>query len=186
MTKRAGRRKPSVSLASPVGQRTPGRTCAMRWHASRSSGPAARWMAPSTPPPPSSVSFAALTIASIASAVMSPFWSSMRLTMLSADGARLEVRIFDDAEAIAEGILDRADTNALADVRNVLDGLRAERDQPIENFARIRDAPVRAYAIRARLGIRQEAQLEAADGKADVKRLVEIGLDAERLAVPRL
>ncbi len=36
-----------------------------------SSGPAARWMAPSTPPPPSSERFAALTMASTASVVMS-------------------------------------------------------------------------------------------------------------------
>src|SRR5262249_38050085 len=35
------------------------------------SGPAARWIAPSTPPPPSSDSFAALTMASTPSVVMS-------------------------------------------------------------------------------------------------------------------
>jgi hypothetical protein len=34
-------------------------------------GPAARWIAPSTPPPPSNDEFAALTIASTASVVMS-------------------------------------------------------------------------------------------------------------------
>jgi hypothetical protein len=37
-----------------------------------SSGPAARWIAPSTPPPPASAEFAALTIASTSSVVMSP------------------------------------------------------------------------------------------------------------------
>src|SRR6185437_5186883 len=36
-----------------------------------SPGPAARWIAPSTPPPPSSDEFAALTIASTRSVVMS-------------------------------------------------------------------------------------------------------------------
>jgi NTE family protein len=41
-------------------------------HSSTSSGPAAEWMAPSIPPPPSSEEFAAFTIASISSAVMSP------------------------------------------------------------------------------------------------------------------
>src|SRR5262249_417159 len=40
-------------------------------HSARSSGPAARWIAPSTPPPPSSDSFAALTMASTSSVVMS-------------------------------------------------------------------------------------------------------------------
>src|SRR6476659_9529409 len=36
------------------------------------SGPAARWIAPSTPPPPSSDELAALTIASTSCCVMSP------------------------------------------------------------------------------------------------------------------
>ena len=65
MTKRAGSRKPGVIRASPVGQPPSLR------QAARSSGPAARWMAPSTPPPPSSDVLAALTIASSASVVMS-------------------------------------------------------------------------------------------------------------------
>src|SRR6266702_3536509 len=41
-------------------------------HSMASSGPAARWIAPSTPPPPSSDALAALTIASTCSLVMSP------------------------------------------------------------------------------------------------------------------
>src|SRR5262245_10117957 len=40
-------------------------------HSRRRSGPAARWIAPSTPPPPSSVELAALTIASTARPVIS-------------------------------------------------------------------------------------------------------------------
>src|SRR5262249_41827916 len=52
MTNRAGSWNPGVRRASPVGYRTPGRTCGMRRHASNSSGPAALWIAPSTPPPP--------------------------------------------------------------------------------------------------------------------------------------
>src|SRR5262245_30407802 len=51
--------------ASPVGQ---GPAFA---HALARSGPAARWMAPQTPPPGASCSFAAFTIASTASVVMS-------------------------------------------------------------------------------------------------------------------
>src|SRR5690606_17803546 len=44
----------------------------MRLHSSRMAGPPRRWIAPSTPPPPSSVEFAALTTASTACSVMSP------------------------------------------------------------------------------------------------------------------
>src|SRR5687768_11039429 len=56
--------------ASPVGH--PPR----RRHSSRSSGPAARWIAPSTPPPPRRDSLAALTIASTARRVMSALTAS--------------------------------------------------------------------------------------------------------------
>src|SRR5688572_20520121 len=72
MTHRAGRSKPGVILASPVGQ-----PLSLR-QASSNRGPAARWMAPSTPPPPSSVELAVLTIASTDSRVMSPRTISMR------------------------------------------------------------------------------------------------------------
>src|ERR1019366_5601842 len=61
----AGRRYPLVSCAWPVWQPW------SRRHSLRSSGPAARWIAPSTPPPPSSEQFAALTMASTARVVMS-------------------------------------------------------------------------------------------------------------------
>src|SRR5712672_3073489 len=66
MTCPAGRRYPRVSRASPGGQPPSVR------HSASSSGPAARWIAPSTPPPPSSEVLAALTIASTVSRVMSP------------------------------------------------------------------------------------------------------------------
>src|SRR5262245_27961112 len=71
MTWRAGRRPPPVSLASPVGQ--PPRVR----HSSRMAGPPARWIAPSTPPPPSRVVLAAFTMASVGCRVMSP-WTSSR------------------------------------------------------------------------------------------------------------
>ena len=48
-----------VRRAWPVGQRTFGSTSGTSRHATRSCGPAARWIAPSTPPPPSRRSFAA-------------------------------------------------------------------------------------------------------------------------------
>src|SRR6478735_4985115 len=65
MTHLAGRSKPSVALASPVSQPPRAR------HASSRRGPAARWIAPSTPLPPSSDELAALTIASTSMDVMS-------------------------------------------------------------------------------------------------------------------
>src|SRR5207245_6615497 len=55
-----------VILASPVGQPPSGR------HSSSSSGPPARWIAPSTPPPPMRLELAALTMASTGSRVISP------------------------------------------------------------------------------------------------------------------
>ena len=48
-------------------------------HSSSNEYPAALCMAPSTPPPPSSLEFAALTIPSISSFVMSPWYSEIIL-----------------------------------------------------------------------------------------------------------
>src|SRR3984957_4092027 len=72
MTCRAGRRYPRVILAEPVWQPWSVR------HSTSKSGPAARWIAPSTPPPPSRVLLAALTMASTASVVMSATQISRR------------------------------------------------------------------------------------------------------------
>src|SRR5438046_5252471 len=66
MTKRAGNLYPRVIFASPASQPPSVR------HSASSAGPAARWIAPSTPPPPRSVVFAAFTIASTSNLVMSP------------------------------------------------------------------------------------------------------------------
>src|SRR5882672_1377801 len=72
--------------ASPVGQPPSVR------HSARSSGPAARWMAPSTPPPPNRLSLAALTMASTSRRVMSPSTTSMRAIWLPvADRAGVEM-----------------------------------------------------------------------------------------------
>src|SRR2546428_10532520 len=70
MTDRAWRRPPPVIFASPVAQPP------SRRHSSRIAGPPARWIAPSTPPPPRSVVLAALTIASVSWRGMSPRTSS--------------------------------------------------------------------------------------------------------------
>ena len=51
-----------VMRASPVGHRTPGSTSSTSRHAKYRSRPAALWIAPSTPPPPSMRSLAATEI----------------------------------------------------------------------------------------------------------------------------
>src|SRR6185295_5864206 len=69
-------------------------------HWSTNSGPAARWIAPSTPPPPSKDSLAALTIASTSSRVMSPSMTSRRVMVLPvADRTGIEM---DEAGARVE------------------------------------------------------------------------------------
>src|SRR5437763_3086950 len=72
ITERAGRANAGVALAAPYAQPPRAR------HASTSSGPAARWMAPSTPPPPSSDWLAAFTTASTSRPVMSALIASTR------------------------------------------------------------------------------------------------------------
>src|SRR5580692_5647549 len=74
----AGNRWPRVILAAPVAQPP------SALHSSYSSGPAARWIAPSTPPPPSKLRLAALTMASTASVVMSATQISSRAAPTSA------------------------------------------------------------------------------------------------------
>src|SRR3954471_6336443 len=94
ITQRAGRRYPAVALASP------GRHPSRPRHSASSSGPAARWMAPSTPPPPRRDSLAALTMASTSSCVMSPSMTSRRAMMLPvADRTGVEM---DEAGARVE------------------------------------------------------------------------------------
>src|SRR5579871_742110 len=68
----AFRPKPGVATASPVAQRPISRQAAC----SRSH-PAARWIAPSTPPPPARCSLAALTTASTSCRAMSPLTASI-------------------------------------------------------------------------------------------------------------
>ena len=72
ITQRAGRSPAPVATASPTSRPSRCVVLRSRRHASSSRGPAAAWIAPSTPPPPSSAEFAALTMASTRSVVMSP------------------------------------------------------------------------------------------------------------------
>src|SRR6266849_5380258 len=76
MTKRAFSRPPPVTTACPVGQ--PPCVARIERHSSRICGPPARWIAPSTPPPPRREGLAAFTIASVSCLVMSP-WSRTSL-----------------------------------------------------------------------------------------------------------
>src|SRR5512140_3758502 len=71
----AGKPPPPVRTASPAGHSP--RMARIARHSSRINGPPARWIAPSTPPPPRSVEFAAFTIASTLWRVMSPRTSSI-------------------------------------------------------------------------------------------------------------
>src|SRR5215211_2530872 len=75
ITMLAGKSPAVVALASP-GSQPPSRL-----DSSRIAGPPVRWIAPSTPPPPSREVLAALTIASTETFVMSPCLSSMRSVM---------------------------------------------------------------------------------------------------------
>ena len=72
-----GRRSGPGSSPPPVGFASPGSQPPSVRHSSRIAGPPARWMAPSTPPPPSSAGLAAFTIASTSCSVMSPMTSSI-------------------------------------------------------------------------------------------------------------
>src|SRR5689334_14118638 len=67
------------SFPAPVATADPGGHFPIRRHSSRIEGPPARWIAPSTPPPPARELFAALTIASAETWVMSPRRNSMEV-----------------------------------------------------------------------------------------------------------
>src|SRR5215204_3529120 len=91
----AGSKYALVILASPGGQ----------WpifkHSSRRAGPAARWIAPSTPPPPQRASLAAVTTASTGNVVMSPTMSFKRSEVVGT--ARVPDQVERAADSIAPG-----------------------------------------------------------------------------------
>src|SRR3954447_25832226 len=82
-TQRAGSRPAVVATASPRGSGPSGSRSLTARHSARISGPPRRWIAPSTPPPPSNEELAALTMASTSCAVMSPVTNSTSLMRLS-------------------------------------------------------------------------------------------------------
>src|SRR4029453_11253091 len=101
--------------------------------------------------------------------------------------ARLEVRVLDDADEVPERVAHRRDADASADVLKPGVHLRANPLKLRQRLLGVLDAPVCERAARAGLArrrVRVEPQLEAADVEADGVRLVEVRVDAERLAVP--
>src|SRR5436853_307959 len=79
-------------------------------HSSSRAGPAARWIAPQTPPPASRDSFAAFTIASTPSLVISPRITRMRSSMpaslqLLAELLRVEVDDHNRHAPLDEGVV---------------------------------------------------------------------------------
>src|ERR1700730_10919994 len=96
-----------------------------------------------------------------------------------------EMRVFDEPEPVAERIEHDDHLDAVADVLDVLDLLRAGSQEVLEPGADVADAPVGVDTsfLSCRPGIRQEPELEAPDGEADIERLIEIGLDGQGLGV---
>src|SRR5260370_4009638 len=100
-----------------------------------------------------------------------------------------KMRVFDDAEDVAERVFDRRHFDAAADFLQRVALRRPELEEPLVCGRGIAYAPVGAYPARAGGVARHvwvEAQLEAADVEPDVERLVEIRLNAQGLTVPRL
>ena len=98
-----------------------------------------------------------------------------------------EVRIFDDAENIAEGIENRGYANPLTHFLNRGSLGRPERNQPGERRFCIGDAPISngtTLPARRAGSIRIESQFVAGHVESDVKRLVEVRREAQHFRVP--
>src|SRR5216110_836412 len=138
MTKRAGKPYPRVIFASP------GRQPPRVRHSASNSVPAARWIAPSTPPPPRSVVFAAFTIASTSSFVMSPRAISI-LLMIAYSNVILDMR---------RGVLIETKNHHSNTSSPINPSLRCSRRQPLDQPTATRLAIVTkaiVHAIRATL-----------------------------------
>src|SRR5215469_14798340 len=95
-----------------------------------------------------------------------------------------EVRILDDAEAVAKRIDDCGHADALADVRDGIERRRSELQEPGVRRLDVVDPPQRLRPVGPRSGIRHEPQLEATHRETDIERLIEVRGDAEQLRVP--
>ena len=95
--------------------------------------------------------------------------------------------ILNDAQNVAEGIKHRRDLDALPDVLNVTVPGRAQFQQPIERGLCIHDSPIHfhaAHAVGRARNIGIQTQFEATNIEADIKRLIEVRLDAENSRIP--
>ncbi len=121
-------------------------------HSANNSGPAARWIAPSTPPPPSREVLAAFTIASTASVVM----SSCRISMRSQTGvigrSLLAVEIFHLHRVVARSG----------------DGTGGNRRFDLGNLVRVESSPP---ARRALLQLRPRARADDRKNKASFMQI---------------
>src|SRR4051812_39661404 len=169
ITCRTESRPAPVIFASPVSQPPSDR------HSSSSSGPAARWIAPSTPPPPSRLELAALTIASAsASVVMSPWCSvirAMRGRLGDEDGVdrrgSVRQRHGDAVVAVADRVLvaDGDDGDRREDRAAVLGQPHARPPRP-----RGGDGPEGAVELGGAVGLHRagdRAQRDLPDAAAD-------------------
>src|ERR1044072_4873089 len=87
---------------------------------------------------------------------------------------QLEVRVLDDAEGVAEGILEDRDANPLADLLGRAHRGGARRDEPLVRGSGVVDAPVGDRAAEPLLpGFgRGQAEVGAAALEPDAERLV--------------
>lgn len=103
--------------------------------------------------------------------------------------AQLKVRIFDNANNIAEGIFNGPNLDPFPNVLHRLVSDRAEFDEFLESGFRIFDAPISNCAVGSVVGrriLRLDAEFISAHIEADVERLIEVRLDSEDFAVPLL
>ena len=91
--------------------------------------------------------------------------------------------IFNNAEYVAERIENGGDADSFTDILNVCALGCAERQETFQRRLSIGYSPINDDTARAsgRGWIGIETELVAADVEADIKRLVEVRLDAEDL-----
>src|SRR5689334_19056170 len=102
----------------------------------------------------------------------------------------LELRVLDQADGVAIRIGHDADADAVAHVLHRVERLGPRLGHALPRRVAVLHAPVDddaaiAGLMQRRLA-RHQPELVARDVEADVERLVEVGLDAERAGVPAL
>jgi len=100
--------------------------------------------------------------------------------------SRIERWVFDDAEEIAEWINHRSDFDAATYVFERLMDLCFQALQASQLSVCIWNAPIRQSTLRPRNSIWNEAELETANGVANIEWFIKVRLNSQYLAVPRL